>query len=212
MNIILLHASNYNYIKTYGPRCLYRVENTTVLDKQIDALNKVFKDTNIFVVTGFKSKKIKYHLKHHKNVFVIENIKYEDTNDLYSLSLGIEYIDNHVLIIQDNIIFKPVLFNKFKTDVSKLFLSHNQKFELGCIVDKTNYINNISWGLKNYWTNMVYIKNHELLLLKELCKNPIIQKWFLVEGLNWIIDNHGQFTIEFINSHITLVNKNNVKI
>lgn len=211
MNIILLHSSNYNYIKTYGPQCLYSIDNTTVLDKQIDILNQTFKQNNILVITGFKSKKIKNHLKNYKNVFVIENANYETTNDLYSLSLGLEYLDKHALIIQDNILFKPSIFNKFNTNTSKLFLSHAQKFELGCIVSNNN-IDNISWGLKNYWTNICYIKNIEFNLLKQLCQNPIIKKWFIMEGLNWIIDNGGQFNTEYINTHITLINKNHVKI
>lgn len=202
-----MHSSNINCTKSYGPPCLYKVGRNTLIEKQIELLNHVFKNPNIFILAGFKYKKIKNHINYINNVKVIENPIYDKTNDLYSIGLILQYIKNNVLIIQDNILIKVNTFYKFKKNSSQIFINENQKSELGCIINNNELISNISWGLPNYLVNIHYLQNKELELLKYIAINEPTKKWFIAEALNWIIDQGGKLSIKKVSKPLILINK-----
>lgn len=210
LNIILPHSSNLNAIKSNGPRALYTVGHSTVLDEQITSLNHIFNNPNIIVIAGFKYKKIRNHIKHYPNVSIVDNQLYENTNELYAINLGIDGLKDNVLIIENNTLPKKTTFAQFKRADSQLFISKTQKFELGCIIDTDGYISNISWGLPNYWANISFFKNQEFELLKNIAANKLSARWFLVEAINWIIKQQGKFSIKEIKSQLKIVNKINV--
>lgn len=210
INIVLLHASNLNIVKSYGPQCLYQVDQTTVLSSQIETINQSFKNPNIIIVAGFKYKKIKSHVKDYNNVLVIENTQYEHTNDLYSIYLAMPHLVNNVLIINDNIIFNQTLFNKFKKYQSHLFITNKQTSDIGCILDKHSQINNVSWGLSNYWTNISFFYKNEFEMLKKIANSTKTSKWFLMEAINNIIKHDGIFLGKEINTKIKIIDKMNV--
>ena len=213
MNIVILHDSNC--IKSYGAKPLYIVNlKKNVLDKQIDVINRAFKNPTITIISGFKHKGVKKYVTKWNNVEIIENKTFEENGEIYSLSLILDKIKDSLLLIQNNVIFKHHIFNKFKRNRSQLFLSNNHQFELGCTLNN-NLIQNISWSLPNYWTNISYFVETELELLKWIC-NPIhtpsknMNKLFLMEGINFIIDHQGKFVANFVKSKIFLLDKPNV--
>ena len=61
------------------PKCLVKYQGKSILDYQLDNCKKI-KIQKIFLVSGYKSSKIK-----RKNIIKIKNEKYKTTNMLYSL-------------------------------------------------------------------------------------------------------------------------------
>lgn len=206
MNIVLLHT--YDIIKSVGPRALFQINSkTTVLQRQIHVLNKVFKNPEIVIVAGFRFKKIRRFASIWSNVSVIENKLYEETNELYSLHLAIKDLPvDDLLIIQNNLIFKEAVFSRFKKDKSQLFLSKDKKFEIGCTLDK-NIVQNLSWSLPNYWINITYLRIKEVELLDNIVADYREKKWFLLEGLNYIIQNGGEISSRFIKGGVSIYEK-----
>lgn len=210
INIVLLHSSNLNSIKSYGPKCLYKIGKSTVIDRQIENLIKMFKNPNIIIIAGFKYKKIRNHVKQYSNIKVIENPLFETSNDLYAINLALKSLKDNVLIIENNTLIKQNTLQKIDRTKSQLFISLTQKFELGCIIDNLGNINNISWGLPNYWTNISYFQNKEFGLLKQVAASELTNKWFLVEAINWIIKNNGNLSTKEIKVPIKILDKINV--
>lgn len=83
-------------------RPLLRLNGTTVIQKEIDTLrrNSV---SPIVVVTGYDAEELEKHLAH-RGVVCIRNERYEDTEMIDSVKLGVEYLKNRC----DRILFLPV--------------------------------------------------------------------------------------------------------
>ena len=83
-----------------SPKCLLSIEDTNILSIQV----KLFLKNNIkeiYVVTGFCEEKIKS-----ENIIKINNIKYKDTNMVYSLMQVMpDIINDDVIISYGDIIF-----------------------------------------------------------------------------------------------------------
>ena len=206
-NILLLNYGVTFRLKSKGPACLLKVSpRKTLLDKQIFTLKKSFPHSNIIVVTGFKLKKIKTSFP--KNVRIVENKDFEETNCLYSIALAMEDLEikDSLLVIPGNTYFKPNLFNKFDKRISQLWLT-KQYQELGCVVNEDK-IQHVMWTLTNYWTNIGYFTGEELTLLKQMIKTQDgIEKLFLFEAINKIVDAGGKFKAVMKKNKIKFINK-----
>lgn len=207
-NILILNYSVTYRLKSKGPACLLKVSpRRTLLERQIYLLNKSFKKPNIIIVSGFKHKKIK-NISENLNVSIIENIDYEKTNCLYNVGLAIQeaQIKKSLLILPGNILFSPSFFNNFDNNYSQLWLTNDYQ-ELGCTINN-NKIQNIMWTLPNYWTNISYFTNNEFEFLEDIIlNNPNVDKLFLFEAINSIIDKGGIFKPTLKNQQIKLINK-----
>lgn len=205
-NILLLNYGVTFRLKSKGPACLLKVSpRKTLLDKQITIINKVFPNSNIIVVSNFKNKKIKTYPK---NVNLIENKFSEETNCLYSIALAMQNleINDSLFIIPGNIYLKSNLFNKFDKSISQLWLT-KQYQELGCIVNE-NKIQHVMWTLQSYWSNIGFFTGKELNLLKHIINTQDdIEKLFLFEAINKIVDSGGEFKAVTKKNKIKFINK-----
>lgn len=207
-NILLLNYGVTYRVKSKGPACLLKVSpRKTLLEKQVFILNKAFPSATIFIVSGLKQKKIK-NLSNYNNVRIIENEKQEDTNCLYSVSLVLDKfkVRDSLFIIPGNTYFKENLFNTFNSKQSQLWLTHQYQ-ELGCTLSD-NKIQNVMWTLPNYWSNICYFYKKEFDLLHQIVSDKsLIEKLFLFEAINSIIDKGGNFDAVLKKNKIKFINK-----
>lgn len=107
------------------PKCLVKYRGKPILDYQLECCRKM-KLKKIFLVSGFKSNKIK-----RRNIIKVENKRYKSTNMLYSLfKLKRLFNGNNDLIISyGDIIYKNTLLKKII----------NSKEEISTIIDKRWY-------------------------------------------------------------------------
>lgn len=179
----------------------------TLLERQIFVLNKLCPKANIIVVNGFKYKKTRILLKYSK-LEIIENTEIEKTNCLYSIALAIKSLNlqDNLMIIPGNSYFKDNIFNKFDNKKSQLWLTREPQ-ELGCVVNN-NRIQNVMWTLPNYWSNIGFFQGEEFIALREMIQNnTMVEKLFLFEAINQIIDDGGQFDGVMKKNKITFINK-----
>jgi len=203
---VILNSSVEPRARSYDPKCLLKIGNKTLLEKQIDILKNSFHNPNIIVITGFKHKKIYNMLKNFSKVQIIENKIFEETNDLYSIRLIINNLSKNILLLQGNIFIQNKIFKNFQKSKSQIIISKKHNFELGCIINTNNVIENVSWSLPEYWTNIVFFKGNEFILLKKIVNNEISTKWFLFEGINWVIENGGIFYSNITKSKVININ------
>lgn len=103
-----------------SPKCLYKLDgHTTILERNIDLINKFDKTADIVIVTGFLEHKIKEVVFKFKNVNIIYNPFFRVTNSIGSLWFAKEYLSRDVTILNADIVFdelvcKEIITKKFK--------------------------------------------------------------------------------------------------
>ncbi len=198
MKAVILCAGSGKRTGLKYPKCLYKFrDKKSLLEKNIRLLKKKkFKDSDIFIVTGFKSNLIKNKTNNKYNY--IHNKNYKTTNMVYSLNLFLRKISkkSDVLIIYSDIIFdekclslvikskkkivtlidsdwlkKWKLKKNYQSDLEELLIKNNKIVKLG---KKTNNLKNISGrfvGITKFSQNILKDFNNLKLLDKILSKN-----------------------------------------
>ena len=110
LTILIPAAGMGRRMKSYGPKCLINIGGITILERQIKILLKLYPGSDIIVIAGFESDKIRKKIKTKYPVRIVNNHKYEDTNVLYSLSLGLQASINRNFLI----VYGDLVFNKRK--------------------------------------------------------------------------------------------------
>ena len=123
MNFIFLAAGKssriYNYIKK--PKCLIQINKLSLIENLIKKIAKS-KNNKIYIVTGFKSKMIKKHLKKYKNINFIENKFYKTKDMLYSLMVALNKIKGDSIISYTDIYFKGNIFKQLISKKKYIYL------------------------------------------------------------------------------------------
>ncbi|MDP8314023.1 MAG: phosphocholine cytidylyltransferase family protein [Candidatus Celaenobacter antarcticus] len=87
------------------PKPMTHVNNITIIDNLIYELNNQ-KIKNIVVVTGYMSQKLEKHLQAYHNdtnIIFVENEIYDSTNNIYSLWLAKDYMENGFFLFEADI-------------------------------------------------------------------------------------------------------------
>jgi len=94
------------------PKCLIPVDDKVILEHMLERLTKNNID-KIIIVVGFEGDQIKNHFGNSFNnteIKYVTNPKYDVYDNIYSLWLAKDYIDDDILIINaDNIVNKDIL-------------------------------------------------------------------------------------------------------
>ena len=110
---------------TNTPKCLVKVNKKSIIDYNLDFINK-FKKT--IIITGFKSNIIERKFKKNKKIQIIKNKNYSSTNMVYSFFCAYNYLKKNkedVLICYSDIIFDKNLFEKLNKKNSFIFAKIN---------------------------------------------------------------------------------------
>ena len=103
-NAIILAAgrgSRMGNLTDNKPKCMVKINNKSVIQRTIEVL-KYKNINNIVVITGYNSDKLRRHLNAiDKNIKIIENKIWNETNSIFSMFLALHYLKNSIVIDSD---------------------------------------------------------------------------------------------------------------
>lgn len=119
MKAVILAAGQGTRIRSvHGerPKCLIEVDNTTILDHQLESLSRVgIKD--VAIVVGYEQEQIISHVRSRKpsnvqRIHFIENPAFAITNNIYSLWLALEWVQgDSFIVLNADVIFDVDVLN-----------------------------------------------------------------------------------------------------
>lgn len=197
MNIIILADKYQKRMKSKGCVGLIKYNNKNILFHQYKTIKHIFPNANIVYIYGFDHKRLISYVN--KNIFDYPNIRfiynsaYDQYNNVYSLNLAKEYLNDDCILLFGDHIIKPSIFENFKiTTQSQIFINSKIKTRLGCVVSHNN-ISNICYDLDNYLSEIYFISKNQISALKDLISNPNNYNYFIFEVLNKMIDSNHSF-------------------
>lgn len=119
MKAVILAAGQGTRIRSvHGehPKCLIEVENTTILDHQLEALSMAGID-DVAMVVGYEKEQIIEHVKSRKasvrpRIRFFENPAFAITNNIYSLWLALEWLrGDSFVVLNADVIFDPEILS-----------------------------------------------------------------------------------------------------
>lgn len=113
------------------PKCMVKVNKETIIENQINNLidNGI---NDILVVGGYKYNTLKEHIERiSRSISILDNEDYDKTNNMYSLYMAKEFINNEEFILLNGDVF-------FEKDIIKNLLINNYPDLIVC--DNDNYI------------------------------------------------------------------------
>lgn len=188
-------------MKSLGPIGLLKKNQNSkeLILQQIDDLKQMFRNVDIYVITGFGNEKLQSIIEKKRNVYNIINREYADKNQSYAIKLFANKIKNNidqyhgVFFINSNIIIKQ-LISKRKS-LSWLVVSKkgniNEKDRIGINLDKeTGRIRYLFYNIgEQTWCQSLYLKQDHLRHFVEMSED-CHDNMFLFEMINKMIDRH----------------------
>ena len=118
MKAVILAAGRGTRIRSvHGehPKCLIEVDNTTILDHQLDALSMVGIN-DVAIVVGYEKEQIIAHVNARRlftqRIHFIENSGFAITNNIYSLWLALDWLrDDSFIVLNADVIFDPEILD-----------------------------------------------------------------------------------------------------
>lgn len=113
MRVIFLAAGKSKRIfkKIKKNKCLIKINNKPLIKHLISEVKKAGIN-KISIVTGFRSSFLKKELKDQKNIDYIFNQKYNSTEMLHSLILGLKKYNTDIIISYSDILFDQIIIKK----------------------------------------------------------------------------------------------------
>ena len=118
MKAVILAAGRGTRIRSvHGerPKCLIEVDNTTILDHQLEALSMVGIQ-DVAIVVGYEKEQIIAHVNARKlltqKIVFIENSAFAITNNIYSLWLALDWLrGDSFIVLNADVIFDPEILD-----------------------------------------------------------------------------------------------------
>jgi choline kinase len=199
-NIIIVGAKPIVGMKSLGAVSnMSLVGKKTVLDIQLQNLNKRFICDNIVYVGGHMGDKIVFPSYKNQHISYVYNPEYDDKNNGYSLKLVLEHLTHpNTLILFNKTIFNYKIFDSLiKNPISSIFVDNSPKntYRIGCNLNQnTGLVNNLFYGLNNKTCGIYFLQNDEHVKFKNtLLYKKNIDNNFIFEIINDIIEDGGRF-------------------
>ena len=115
MKAVILAAGQGTRIRSVSgehPKCLIEVDNTTILDHQLEALSMAGID-EVAIVVGYEKDQIVAHVESRQSnsisrIHFIENPAFAITNNIYSLWLALDWLEgDSFIVLNADVIFSP---------------------------------------------------------------------------------------------------------
>ena len=118
MKAVILAAGRGTRIRSvHGehPKCLIEVDNSTILDHQLDALSMVGIN-DVALVVGYEKEQIIAHVNARKlltqRIHFIDNPAFAITNNIYSLWLALDWLrGDSFIVLNADVIFDPEILD-----------------------------------------------------------------------------------------------------
>ena len=194
IDIIIPAAGIGKRMKSFGPKSLIQIKpNLNILQNQLNIIKKILPVANIILICGFESEILMNNSPN--NLIKIENERYENTNVVRSIGMGLRACSKEVLIIYGDLIFNEYALKAINFNKSSILVGDNimNESEVGCILNKTNQIENMMYDLPCKWGQILFLKEKELSIFKQICWNPNNYNMFGFEAINLAINNGANF-------------------
>lgn len=190
IDIIIPAAGLGRRMKSYGPKSLIKIKkNLTVIDHQLKIIKNTIPNANIILVSGFESD---YLMNNTPNdIIKVENERYEQTNVVRSIGLGLRASQRDVLIIYGDLVFNSECIENINFNRSSILIGDNmmKESEVGCIFNNSDKLESMMYDLEHKWSQMIFLKGKELEIFKKIC---------------WNTDNYSMFGFEAINDLLSM--------
>lgn len=206
---VILAAGIGSRLKENIPKALVNIgDNKTILEHQLQNLNKIIEMKNIYIVVGFKKDLI---LERYPYLSFIYNNNYKNTNTSKSLLIALEkFQDEDVLWINGDVIFEPeILLMIQKYSNNNLVCVKNvpvKEEEVKYTIDENGFIKDIAKEIENGLGEAVginYIKKENIKQfissLKE-CENLD----YFEKGIELAIKNGVKFLALNVNKYFCM--------
>ena len=195
ISIIIPAAGVGRRMKSYGPKPLIKVGNSTIIKNQINLLRTYIDNSHIVLVCGFKAERLMNETPDF--ILKVENELYDQTNVVRSIGMGLRASANclGVMIVYGDLVFnseaiKHIPFQKSSVVIAERGMGDE---EVGCIIGEDNKLTHLMYDLAPKWGQIAFFTGMELQLLKNLCWDEKNNTKFGFEIINNIIDKGGSF-------------------
>lgn len=192
IDILIPAAGLGKRMKSYGPKPLINIKkNLSILENQIKIFQKTLPNSNIIIVCGFQSETLMNQCP--ENIIKVENERYEETNVVRSLGMGLRACTKDVLICYGDLVFNKACIENMNFNRSSMFTGKNimKEGEVGCVINPKGKVENMMYDLENKWGQIIFLKGKELKMFKNICWNPENYHMFGFEAINKVIENGG---------------------
>jgi len=193
---IVLLSENYGYrMKSYGPMSLLKIENTSLIEKQINVIKSYFINYEIILCCGFETKKTVDFIKTkfaNENIRIIENQIYSNSNSCESARLCLNNTMNHkVLLLHGDLILSTGMFKQLDFRKNSILVQDENRYKnfIVSAIQNEDKLNNLCLGGKNdFWTDCLYLHDNDSVnRLSSIINNPDYKNKFLFEALNDLV-------------------------
>ena len=170
-------------------------KSDTLIFQQIKYIRDIFKNVDIYVVTGFGTSKLVKDIPSKKYIHYIENDQYDNKNYGYAFNLFLEYISskldsyNGVFFLDSNVIIKSLIYKKIKQSwiVLKNVSKQNKSEYLGAKFDD-DQLQYLFYNIGNKaWCKSFYLTKQDILSIIE--RRNFHDHMFMFEILNKITED-----------------------
>lgn len=207
ISVIIPAAGLGRRMKSYGPKSLIKVNNETLIDRQIRLLEDMFPANRlkIILVCGFEATKLMNSTP--DRLIKIENENFDSTNVSRSVAMGLRATDSPNIIVLHGDLFlnKDALACLSFSESSALVTYNNMnEEEVGCILNEKNYIENFMYDLPCKWGQVIFLRDRELSIYKKFVWNSNFNNVFNFEVLNEILKQKGKIKACFSEQAIAM--------
>ena len=108
LEALILAAGQGSRLEVGVPKCLLEVGGRSLLDHQLDAIERVGAD-RVTLVVGYEHEQVKDAAKGRAQVVL--NERYAETNSLYSFWLARNAVEGDLLVLNSDVLFGPELLS-----------------------------------------------------------------------------------------------------
>lgn len=182
-------------MKSFGPKSLIHIKNISVIEHQLMQIRSIFRNNNIYLLTGFESEKIKKvvytskYIANKKHIYILENKAYESHNQTASIYQYVQGKTSNkgAIFINNGILTKYNFAKTANKNKNQLFFISGQKanFNIGCSkIDTAEYL---FYDLPCLWSECVYLTSSSIDYIKTLSLENI-KSIFFFELINQLIE------------------------
>ena len=196
VSVIIPAAGMGRRMKSYGPKPLIKIGNSTIIKNQVSLLKSYIPNSNIILVCGFRAEKLMNETPSH--ILKVENELYEQTNVVRSIAMGLRISGDcsKVMVVYGDLVFNSETLRSISFKESSIVVTDSTMGvdEVGCIIDESDQtLTNLMYDLPEKWGQISVFVNKELELLKQLCWDEKNNTKFGFEIINQILERGGKF-------------------
>lgn len=196
VSVIIPAAGMGRRMKSYGPKPLIKIGNSTIIKNQVSLLQSYIPNSNIILVCGFRAEKLMNETPSH--ILKVENELYEQTNVVRSIAMGLRISGDcsKVMVVYGDLVFNSETLRSISFKESSIIVTDSTMGvdEVGCIIDESDQtLTNLMYDLPEKWGQISVFVNKELELLKQLCWDEKNNTKFGFEIINQILEKGGKF-------------------